>query len=171
MWPRADAGRSAIAGHRRGSPSWKVKRYAAQVGAAFQIGELAERVGVGAKAIRYYEQVGLLPQPVRSDAGYRLYGVDDEERLGFIATARRTGFTLGEIKEILALRDRGITPCDYVRAAIRRRLGEVDRQISELIRLKRELETLDAGARSGQEQPKTPAGFCHILEASAPPSR
>lgn len=137
------------------------------MGAAFQIGELAERVGVSAKTIRYYEQVGLLPQPMRSEAGYRLYGVDDGERLGFISTARRTGFTLGEIREILALRDGGITPCEYVRAAIRHRLGDVNRQISELRRLKRELASLDAVAQSPREQPETPAGFCHILEASA----
>jgi DNA-binding transcriptional MerR regulator len=133
---------------------------------ALLVGELAERVGVSAKTIRYHEQVGLLPEPTRSAAGYRLYGADDEERLSFISTARRIGFTLGEIKEILGLRDRGTTPCDYVRAAIRRHLEEVDRHISELRRLKGELENLDGVARSDREQPDTQAAFCHILEAS-----
>ncbi len=138
---------------------------------ALQIGQLAERVGVSAKTIRYYEQLGLLPEPVRSESGYRLYGADDEERLRFISTARRTGFTLGEVKEILALRDGGVAPCDYVREAIQRRLGEVDRQLSELRQLKRELGKLDAVARSLPRQPETAAGFCHILEASAGSSR
>lgn len=136
------------------------------MGAAFQISEVAERVGVSAKTIRYYEQVGLLPQPVRSEAGYRLYGVDDEERLRFICTARRTGFTLGEIKEILGLRDCGTTPCDYVRTAIRRHLGELDGQISELRQLKRELKNLDRVGNAVRAEPETPAAFCHILEAS-----
>jgi DNA-binding transcriptional MerR regulator len=135
--------------------------------ATFQIGELAERVGISTKTIRYYEQVRLLPEPARSEGGYRLYDTDDEERLRFISTARRTGFRLGEIREILALRDRGLAPCDYVRDAIQRRLGEVDRQLAELRQLKRELGRLDAVAGSLPRQPETGAGFCHILEASA----
>lgn len=133
--------------------------------AALQIGQLAQRAGVSPKAIRYYEQVGLLPKPARSKGGYRLYTVDDEERLRFISTARRTGFTLGEIKEILRLRERGIAPCDYVREAIQRRRSEVDQRLSELRQLKRELGKLDAVARSLPRQPQVPAGFCHILEA------
>lgn len=137
--------------------------------AALQIGQLARRVGVSAKTIRYYEQLGLLPEPVRSEGGYRLYSAGDEERLRFISTARRTGFTLGEIKEILALRDRGVAPCDYVREGIRRRLGDVDRQMAELRQLKRELGRLDAVARSRPRRSETSAGFCHILEA--PPDR
>lgn len=133
--------------------------------AAFQIGQLAKRLGVNAKTIRYYEQLGLLPEPMRSEGGYRLYGADDEERLRFISTARRTGFTLSETKEILALRDRGVAPCDYVQEGIRRRLGDVDRQIAELRQLKRELARLEAVARSRPRRPETSAGFCHILEA------
>ena len=133
--------------------------------AAVQIGQLAERAGVSPKTIRYYEQVGLLPEPTRSKTGYRLYSGDDEERLRFISTARRTGFSLGEIKEILALRDRGVAPCAYVREAIERRRREVDRQLAELRQLKRELGKLDAVARSLPAQPQVPAGFCHILEA------
>lgn len=133
--------------------------------AMLQIGQLAERVGVSTKTIRYYEQLRLLPEPVRSESGYRLYGAGDEERLRFISAARRTGFTLGEVKEILALRDRGVAPCGYVREAIRRRLGEVDRQLAELNQLKRELRRLETVARSRPSQPQTPAGFCHILEA------
>ncbi len=106
---------------------------------------------------------------MRSEGGYRLYGADDEERLRFISATRRTGFTLGEAKEILALRDRGVAPCDYVREGIRRRLGDVDRQMAELRQLKRELARLDAVARSQPRPPETSAAFCHILEA--PPDR
>jgi MerR family copper efflux transcriptional regulator len=133
--------------------------------ATLRIGQLAQRVGVSAKTIRYYEELRLLPEPVRSPGGYRLYGVDDEERLRFISTARRTGFTLGQIKEVLALRDRRVAPCDYVREAVRRRLGEVDRQLAELNELKRELAKLETVARSLPSRPRTRAGFCHILEA------
>jgi DNA-binding transcriptional MerR regulator len=134
--------------------------------AMLHIGQLAERVSVSTKSIRYYEQIGLLPKPVRSEGGFRLYRADDEERLRFIAAARRTGFTLGEIKEILALRDRGVAPCDYVREAIRRRLGQVDQQLAELRQLKRELARLEAVARSLPGEAGRAARFCHILENS-----
>lgn len=134
--------------------------------AMLQIGQLAERVGVSSKTIRYYEQVGLLAKPARSEGGYRLYDTDDEERLRFISAARRTGFTLGELKEILVLRDRGIAPCDYVLETIRRRLGQVDRQLAELRQLKRELARLEAVARSLPGEAGGAARFCHILEAS-----
>ena len=131
-----------------------------------QIGQLAERAGVSPKTIRYYEEVGLLREPARSTGGYRLYGTGDEERLRFISAARRTGFALGEIKEILALRDRGVAPCEYVRDAIRRRLGEVEQRLAELRELKQELARLDAVARSLPGGAGTVARFCHILEES-----
>jgi DNA-binding transcriptional MerR regulator len=81
------------------------------VEATLLIGQLSERVGVSTKTIRYYEEVGLLPRASRSEGGYRLYSVEDEGRLQFVASARRVGFALGEIKEMLALRERGRPPC------------------------------------------------------------
>ncbi|MGH2796628.1 MAG: heavy metal-responsive transcriptional regulator [Thermoleophilaceae bacterium] len=107
-----------------------------------RIGELAAGVGVTAKTIRYYEEIGLLPPPRRSEHGYRLYGADDAGRLRFIAAARRVGFTLGEIKDMLALRDRGRRPCEYVADALDRRLREIDQQQAQLRALKAELTRL-----------------------------
>src|SRR5690606_16567547 len=75
--------------------------------ARMRIGELAERLGVNPKTIRYYESIGLLSPPERTPAGYRIYGEDALERLTFIKTAQRLGITLDETREILALRDRG----------------------------------------------------------------
>ncbi len=68
-----------------------------------QIGELADRVGVNTKTIRYYESIKLLPEPARTPAGYRIYGPDDETRLTFIKTAQHLGLSLDEIREVLAL--------------------------------------------------------------------
>jgi DNA-binding transcriptional MerR regulator len=106
----------------------------------------------------------VLPQPQRTPAGYRVYGPDDEARLRFVKAARSLGVTLGQIKEILRLRDHGRAPCAYVTEVIDRRLSEVDRAIEELIQLKTELSRLRRRAR------RTPAGrvsagrYCHILE-------
>lgn len=128
-----------------------------------RIGELAERVGVDAQTIRYYERIGLLPEPERTAAGYRSYSGEDIGRLGFIKRARSVGLSLGEIKEILALHERNESPCVYVTETIARRAEEIDRRIAELAKLKQELEHLYERAR---EQPPKPDAdsYCHIIE-------
>ncbi len=128
------------------------------------IGELATRLGLNPKTIRYYEEIGLLPEPERSDGGYRRYGGDDEKRLRFVRGVRRLGFALGEIREVLGLRDRGEPPCGYVTELLDQRAAEVDCQIAELERLKDEL--ADLRRRAGRLRPEDcgPGGYCHILE-------
>jgi DNA-binding transcriptional MerR regulator len=127
------------------------------------IGELAASQGVDSKTIRYYESVGVLPDPERSPSGYRIYHRDDEARLRFVKAARSLDLSLGEIKEILRLRDQGRAPCTYVTQALERRLGDVDEAIRELSRLKTELVRLRRRAR--QLPPRRAAGrYCHILE-------
>ena len=79
-----------------------------------KIGQLAERLDLNARTIRFYEQVGVLPEPTRNSSGYRLYSDEDEERLRFVKNAQRLGLTLGEIKEVLAFRDNDEPPCRYV---------------------------------------------------------
>ncbi|MGH3031238.1 MAG: heavy metal-responsive transcriptional regulator [Gaiellaceae bacterium] len=129
-----------------------------------RIGELAGRLDLNTKTIRYYEDVGLLPPARRSPAGYRLYDADDERRLRFIASARRAGFSLGEIREMLALRDRGESPCRLVRSAIERRERDLQRQIADLVRLRKELGTLARRARRLGSKPPSVDAYCHILE-------
>ena len=132
------------------------------------IGELASRLGLNPKTIRYYEEVGLLPEPERSDGGYRRYGRSDEERLRFVRGVRRLGFTLGEIREVLALRDGGERPCSYVAELIEQRASEVDDQIAELERLKGELAELRDRAQRLRPEDCGPEGYCHILEDRGP---
>ena len=78
------------------------------------IGELAQTSGVPAKTIRFYEEIDLLPPAQRAENGYRLYDAEDVQRLRFIRNARSLGFTLDDLKEVLALRDQGDAPCRYV---------------------------------------------------------
>ncbi len=75
-----------------------------------RIGELGERLGVNTKTIRYYESIGLVPEPERTSSGYRIYSEADVERLVFIKSAQRLGLALDEVREILALRERGRRP-------------------------------------------------------------
>jgi MerR family copper efflux transcriptional regulator len=91
------------------------------------IGRLAERAGVHVETIRYYERRGLIAEPLRSDAGYRLYDEHDLWRLEFIARAKRLGFTLGEITDLFgAHHDRA--PSEVLDAA-HAKLAAVDEQM------------------------------------------
>lgn len=126
------------------------------------IGALAERTGFPAKTIRYYESIGLLPAPKRSDGGYRLYGPGDESRLGFIAKAKQLGLSLGEIGDILTLHDAGSAPCGHVLALVDDHLDRVDEALVQLAAFRKQLATLRTRARR-QLGPKG-ATVCHIIE-------
>ena len=128
-----------------------------------RIGELAERVGVNPKTVRYYEGIGLLPDPERLPSGYRDYTDDDVDRLGFVRTAQRLGLSLSEISEILAFRERAERPCDYVLGVIDRQVADLDRRMAEMAELRRELISLKAKA---DELPRDDGCFCAVIEHS-----
>lgn len=133
--------------------------------AEMKIGQLALRLDLNTQTIRYYERIGLLPEPERTEAGYRAYGQEDERRLRFVKNARSVGLPLGEVKEMLALHERGEAPCDYVTEAIVRRAEEVERQIAELTEFKYELDRLHERAREQPDREPQPREYCHIIES------
>src|SRR5690606_19154066 len=107
-----------------------------------QIKMLAERTGLSDSAIRYYESIGLLPPAERRANGYRDYDEDDIARLRLVAGARALDFSLDDIAEILALRDRREAPCRVVLSLLQEKEQEITRRIAELQRLKVELQEL-----------------------------
>ncbi len=107
--------------------------------AARLIGQVAATVGLKPRTLRYYESLGLLPPPARTLSGYRLYGEDTLQRLAFIAKAKSLGLTLREIREILALRDRGQIPCPTVQRMLKGHLRRIDEQMARLGALKEDL--------------------------------
>lgn len=113
-------------------------------------GELAERAGVGRETVRYYERRGLLPEPPRTEAGYRQYSPEDVRRLRFIRTAQELGFTLDEIGGLLGLRVRPDGSCEAVEARARNVLDRVERQIGELRGMKAALEALLQSCRAAE---------------------
>ncbi|MDA8359092.1 MAG: heavy metal-responsive transcriptional regulator [Actinomycetota bacterium] len=129
-----------------------------------RIGEVAESVGVNPKTIRYYEDIGLLPDPERTPAGYRNYTTADVDRLVFVKTARRLGFTLAEVAEILAFREQGDRPCAYVLGVLGRQVDDLDRRIAELQDLRAELVALKARA---DHLPNDDACYCTVIEHAA----
>lgn len=128
-----------------------------------KIGEFAAQAGVTAKTLRYYERIGLLPEPSRSASGYRDYESETFDRLGFIRAAAAVGLSLGEIRQVVAFRDRGQAPCNHVDALLRRRATEVDERIEELQRLRRDLRALTKRARRLDPAECDPRGVCHLI--------
>ncbi|WP_411280454.1 MerR family transcriptional regulator [Gemmatimonas sp.] len=102
------------------------------------IGELAARTGCTAEAIRYYEREGVVPRPARSGAGrYRRYDEADVERLAFLRRARDLGFSLAEVRELLAFNDGDPgRSCRDVDALARAHLAQVDAKITQLTALR-----------------------------------
>lgn len=130
------------------------------------IGQLASRLGVNPRTIRYYERIGLTPEPERSGGGYRLYDTNDEDRLRFIKSAQRIGLTLGEIKETLAFRERGEPPCDYVASVIEQRLIEVNQRLRDLREFKRELSELRDRIRTQGTARQQDGAYCHYIQTA-----
>ena len=134
---------------------------------ALQIGKLAKQAGVRTSLIRYYEERGLLPPAIRKSNGYRFYSPNDVERLRFIQRAKTLDFNLDEVKEILALRERGERPCDYVVNQIGDKIVEVERRIAALIRLKEELLQLQVQAAQLPPAADDEACVCRLIERGA----
>jgi len=103
------------------------------------IGEVASRSGETRDTIRYYERIGLVPKPIRTEAGYRQYREGIVYRLALIRNAQRFGFSLREIARFLGIRDGGGKPCHDVRAAAQRMLEAADRQITEMLETRKQI--------------------------------
>ena len=125
------------------------------------IGEAAERSGVPAKTIRYYEQIGLIEAASRGTNLYRAYSDADVEMLRFIGRARRLGFSVHDLKQLVALyRDRGRASSD-VKALAMQHIGRIDRKLAELRSVRAALADL-ASRCHGDGRPE-----CPILEELA----
>jgi len=107
-------------------------------GRALQIGQLSSRTGCNIETIRYYERIGLMPEPPRRGR-YRLFDAEDVSRLGFIRRARELGFTLNEIRALLGLAAGGPDSCNEARELAASHLKDVRARIADLRRMERVL--------------------------------
>ena len=128
-----------------------------------KIGEVAKASGVGIETLRFYEKSGLLDQPSRTDSGYRLYDAEVLDRLDFIKRAQVLGFSLDEIKRIIADRRAGQSPCAEVREIVRQRLADLDSRMREMKRYRKELVSALA---EWDEKGDVPGHVCGLIEGS-----
>ncbi len=124
------------------------------------IGQAARGAGVGVETVRFYERQGLLKEPTRADSGYRQYAEDVVARLRFIRRAKELGFSLKEIKELLALRVDPDTTCAEVRKRAEQKISDVEAKIQALQNMKKALTKLSKTC-SG----RGPTSECPILDA------
>lgn len=128
----------------------------------YRIGEIAKRCDVSTDTIRFYEKSGLLSKPTRSESGYRLYNGKDEAKIRFIIRAKRTGFTLQEISELLSIRvDPQQHTCGEVKTIADHKIVELEERINELRMFQASLQALSDRCCGGEAS----ATGCSILDA------
>lgn len=115
-----------------------------------RIGELAERTGADVATIHYYERVGLLPRPARSEGNYRLYDAADVERLSFVRHCRSLDMALDEIRALLRFRATPERNCEQVNWLLDEHIGHVAARVEELKRLEAQLKQLRRLCRKAQ---------------------
>jgi len=123
------------------------------------IGEFSLRTGVNVETIRYYERIGLLPKPPRTSGRHRAYDPSHVQRLRFVRRSRELGFSLDEIRALLALAERGEDACAETKEMTLRHLADVRGKIASLKKLDRALRAMTSACLPGQQR------SCPILDA------
>jgi len=126
------------------------------------IGDLAKATGTKVVTIRYYEQAGLLPAPRRTDGNYRAYEADHLRRLCFIRRCRDLGFSVAQVRELLAMTENGKLDCYAIDRIALAHLATVEQKIADLIRLAKELRRISSQCQGGT------VADCRIIEALSP---
>lgn len=126
------------------------------------IGALSRTTNTKVETIRYYERIGLLPEPGRTEGNYRAYNMEALYRLSFIRRARDLGFSLNAVRALLSFADDKSRPCGVVDELARHHLQDVDKKIADLTALRGELSAIIASCQ-GQT-----VAQCRIIEALSP---
>jgi DNA-binding transcriptional MerR regulator len=127
----------------------------------FTIGQLAERTGCKVQTIRYYEQIGLMPEALRTEGNQRRFGHAHYERLAFVRHCRELGFPLSAIRKLLRLADDPKQSCEAVDRIARHQLQQVESRIARLQALRSELQRISRQCRGGR------MADCRIIKALA----
>ncbi|MBD1575172.1 MULTISPECIES: Zn(2+)-responsive transcriptional regulator [Vibrio] len=128
----------------------------------YKIGELAKLCNVNNDTLRFYEKSALLIPSARTDSGYRLYTEQDKQALQFILRAKKIGFNLSDIKELLDIDvNKATNACADVKQVVDLKLQQVEQKLAELLHFQRSLQTLSSACCGGPNS----AVDCTILQA------
>jgi DNA-binding transcriptional MerR regulator len=125
-------------------------------------GEVAAQAGVNVQTLRYYERVGLLPEPSRRESGYRVYGPDAVQTVRFIKRAQELGFGLRDADTLLGLAAGGPEGCDAARSLAEEKIAELDRRIADLRAMRDSLQRLAATCARPRDNRECP--LLHAIE-------
>lgn len=129
-----------------------------------RVTELANAMNTTPDTVRYYTRIGLI-SPVKSpENGYKYYGINTQQRLKFILSARQLDFSVEEIKEILTEADKGHTACPLVREIVEHRLAETEKQFQAALRLREKLRNAISDWHSKPDKAPTGNMICHLIE-------
>ena len=127
------------------------------------IHELCEKLEITPKAVRYYEQEGIIPNAARNTSNYRIYTNKDFKRLDFIKKARIMNFSLDEIKTIINIKEEGKLPCDKVIGLIEAKITDIDKQIEAMMEFKKDLSKNLENFKNNYESGKN-GNVCGFIE-------
>ena len=114
--------------------------------------------------VRYYEEIGLIDSPARTDSGYRDYTESAVSTLAFIRAAKSAGLSLADVRAILEISNRGDAPCGHVATLLDDKVEAITRQIADLESMRGDLVALATRAEELTETPCPDGSICHILE-------
>lgn len=129
---------------------------------SFSIGQLARQTGTKAETIRYYEKIGLLRAPLRSQGNYRCYDEGDQRRLAFVRRARELGFSIEQVRELIAFSEQREHACREVDEVVRLHIADITRRIHDLQALQDELQRMIGNCPGGR------MADCRVLDALQP---
>lgn len=136
----------------------------------YRIGEIATMAGVSVAAIRYYERIGLLPHPPRTDSGRRRFTVSAVERIRFVKQAQRNGLALSDIRELVGLQAaRTSNRCRQVHHLLERKIADIDKRRAELDAFRHTLQTY--ADECVQSQRHAPDPDCPVIDEIAEPGK
>ena len=133
----------------------------------YQVKDLARLCKVPAHTVRHYTRIGLLRPDRDPDNGYCQYQVSDSVRLNFIRKAKRLGYTLKDIQQILAESRKGNSPCPRVREIIARRIQENRENLEQLVELQERMEEALAKWQEMPDGVPNGASICHLIESAS----